>query len=268
VRLHLSANQPRRREAAELTAAFDRRRASLQRTQLELIAAERLATIGRTASSISHDLRHPLSAVVANAESLCENDLNTDQREELYREIRTAVDQMTDLIESLLEFVQPQESLRRAFGWIDDTLKEPIHQVKAHPEFHCVNVSILREGRCETCFDHKKVERAFVNLLRNACEFVPRDSGKSLVSLRENKNHLEIRIADNGPGVPGPIREKLFEPFVSYGKQTGTGLGLAIAQKILQDHGGNACLESTEPGRTVFKLTLSILTCGDGILSS
>src|SRR5262249_2701744 len=94
-------------EAAELTAAFDRRRASLQRTQPELIAAERLATIGRTASSISHDLRHPLSAVVANAESLCENDLNTDQREELYREIRTAVDQMTDLIESLLEFVQP-----------------------------------------------------------------------------------------------------------------------------------------------------------------
>jgi len=72
-------------EVAEVTAAFERMRISLQRSQQELLGAERLATIGRVASSISHDLRHPLTAVVANAEFLCERDLDTDQREELYR---------------------------------------------------------------------------------------------------------------------------------------------------------------------------------------
>ena len=101
----------------------------------------------------------------------------------------------------------------------------------------------------------------------NACEFAPRDSGKIQIDLSEENNRVEIRIADNGPGIPEPIRDKLFRPFVSYGKQNGIGLGLAIGQKIFQDHGGDACLESTEPGRTVFKVSLPILISEDGVPS-
>jgi signal transduction histidine kinase len=250
-------------ETAELTAAFDRMRATLQRTQRDLLATERLATIGRTASSISHDLRHPLTAVVANAEFLCDHDLGTRQREELYTEIRTAVDQITDLVESLLEFAQPQESLRKVFGRVDVIVEEAIHKVQAHPEFHFVDITIAREGACVTSFDQKRVERALVNLVLNACEFVPRDDGKISISLRQFNGNVEIRVVDNGPGIPEPIREKLFEPFVSYGKQNGTGLGLAIAHKIFQDHGGDACLESSGPGRTVFKLTLPLSIGGE-----
>ena len=123
-------------ETAELTLAFDRMRTTLQRTQQELIASERLATIGRTASSISHDLRHPLTAVVANAEFLCDERLDATQREELYREIRIAVDQLTDLVDSLLEFSQARESLRRVFGGVDETVNRALHTVHAHPEFH------------------------------------------------------------------------------------------------------------------------------------
>src|SRR6202023_2004013 len=73
-------------EVAELTRAFDRMRGSLARTQQTLLESERLATIGRMASSISHDLRHSLAAIVANAEFLCESRLSSDQREELYQE--------------------------------------------------------------------------------------------------------------------------------------------------------------------------------------
>jgi signal transduction histidine kinase len=251
-------------EVAEVTAAFERMRTSLQRGQQELLGAERLATIGRVASSISHDLRHPLTAVVANAEFLCERDLDTDQREELYREIRDAVDQMTDLVDSLLEFSQARESLRRVFGPIEATLERAVHTVRARPEFHRLKISVLREGRCETWFDQKKVERVFANLLVNACEAVSPESGQIEVSLREGKDGVEIRIMDNGPGVAEAIRRRLFQPFTSYGKQNGTGLGLTISQKIFQDHGGDVCLESTQMGRTVFKLTLPILVSGNG----
>lgn len=243
-------------EVGELTAAFDRMRTSLQRTQQELLGAERLATIGRMASSISHDLRHPLTAVVANAEFLCDRHLDAIQREELYREIRSAVDQLTDLVDSLLEFSQARESLRRVFGPVRETVERAIHTVRARPEFQRVNISVNCEGRCETWFDRKKVERVLANMLLNACEAVHPESGKIEIGLRESKDGVEIRIADNGPGVAEPIRSKLFQPFVSYGKQNGIGLGLAISQKILQDHGGNACLESAESGRTVFRLTL------------
>jgi signal transduction histidine kinase len=251
-------------EVAEVTAAFERMRISLQRSQQELLGAERLATIGRVASSISHDLRHPLTAVVANAEFLCERDLDTDQREELYREIRDAVDQMTDLVDSLLEFSQARESLRRVFGPIEPTLERAIHTVRARSEFRRLNISVLREGRCETWFDQKKVERVFANLLVNACEAVSPESGKIEINLREGKDEVEIRITDNGPGVAEALRGRLFQPFTSYGKQNGIGLGLTISQKIVQDHGGEVCLESTAVGKTVFKLTLPILISGDG----
>jgi signal transduction histidine kinase len=246
-------------EVAEVTAAFARMRTTLQSTQEELLGAERLATIGRVAGSVSHDLRHPLTAIVANAEFLCEKDLSAGQREELYREIRAGVDQMTDLVDSLLEFSQARESLRRVFGPVEQTVERAVHTVRARPEFRGVNISVSREGRCETWFDHKKVERVFANLLLNACEAVSSESGKVEVNLREGKEGVEIRIADNGPGVAEPIRDKLFQPFCSYGKQSGIGLGLTISKKIFLDHGGDACLESTEAGKTIFKLTLPIV---------
>ena len=254
-------------EVAELTTAFDRMRTHMQRTQQQLLATEQLATIGRTARSISHDLRHPLTAVLANAEFLRDQRLNSNQREELYGEIRAAIDRMTEMVDSLLEFSRARDSLKRVFGSLEETVERARRTVQARPEFQHLNISVRREGRCETWFDARKVERALVNLLRNACEFVPRDSGLVSVSVREAGHQVEIRIQDNGPGVPGPIREKLFEPFVSYGKQNGIGLGLAIGQKIFRDHGGEVCLESSQPGKTVFRLTLPILVSEDETVS-
>ena len=246
-------------EVAELTAAFDQMRANLRRTQQQLLANEQLATIGRTARSISHDLRHPLTAVLANAEFLRDKNLDGGQREELYEEIRTAVDQMTDLVDSLLEFSHPRDSLHRVVASLEEAVKHARRAVQAHPRYHEMNIAVHSEGRCETSFDPKKLERALANVLLNACEFAPRDGGQIDIDLREVKDSIEIRIIDNGPGIPEEIRDKLFQPFVSYGKQNGIGLGLAIAQKIFQDHAGDASLESTEPGRTVFKLTLPLV---------
>jgi signal transduction histidine kinase len=246
-------------EIAELTTAFDQMRRTLRRTQHDLLASERLATIGRTASSISHDLRHPLTVVVANSEFLCDTHLRPAEREELYREIRTAVNQMTDLVDSLLEFSNARDSLRRIFGRVEETVMDAVHTVHAHPDFHHSNISISCEGRCETWFDQRKIERAMVNLLRNACEVASPESGQVEVRLRETRHHVEIRVLDNGPGVPPAVRDKLFQPFVSFGKQNGVGLGLAIVQKIFEDHGGDARLESSEAGRTVFRLTLPIV---------
>ena len=250
-------------EVAEVTAAFERMRSSLRKSQQELLGAERLATIGRVASSISHDLRHPLTAVMANAEFLCERDLDTAQREELYHEIRAAVDQMTDLVESLLEFSKARESLRRVFGPVEPAVKRAVQTVRARPDFQGLKISVAREGKCETWFDQKKMERVFSNIVLNACEAVAPESGKIQIDLREGKDDVEVRIMDNGPGVAETVRQRLFQPFTSYGKQNGIGLGLTISQKILQDHGGGICLESSEIGKTVFRLTLPMRVTGD-----
>jgi signal transduction histidine kinase len=100
------------------------------------------------------------------------------------------------------------------------------------------------------------MERVFYNLLLNACQAAQVCGGHVAVAVTTQDGNLDIRVSDDGPGVESSIRDKLFQPFVSYGKENGTGLGLTIAQKIVQDHNGSLELESSTPGRTVMRIVL------------
>jgi signal transduction histidine kinase len=245
-----------RDEVAELARAFDRMRESLLRTQQNLIESERLATIGRMASSISHDLRHSLAAIVANAEFLCESHLSHEQREELYGEVRAAVDRMTELIDSLLEFSRTRESLHPTYGSLRSTVEKAIQTVRSNPEFQRMKVGVRQSGNADGWFDHRKLERAFFNLLLNAGESGVPGSVQIDVQIFETPLGIEMKVSDNGRGIPSSVRNTLFEPFVSQGKENGTGLGLTVVQKIIQDHGGEIAVERTSPDGTVFRITL------------
>ncbi len=243
-------------EVAELTRAFDRMRSSLLKSQRDLLEAEQLATIGRMASSISHDLRHSLAAIVANSEFLCDSHLSSVQREELYQEVRTGVNLMTDLIDSLLEFARTRESLSPAYGGVAEVIQRAAQAVRLHPRHHARSIDVVCTGPVMGWFDSRKLERALYNLLLNACEAAPALGGNVEVRATESAGSISISVADNGPGIEDSIRDRLFHPFVSFGKENGTGLGLAVVQKIVQDHGGEVFVERTVEGTTVFRLVL------------
>ena len=246
-------------ETAELTGAFSRMRSNLRKTQQELLEAERLATIGRMASSISHDLRHSLAAIVANAEFLCESRLSPEQREELYQEVQVAVNQMTDLIDSLLEFSRTRESLHRVYGSLRDPVERAVQAIRLHPEFQRIDIAVSPVGKgAAGWFDLRKLERVFYNLLLNACEAVRPEVGVIRVGWQETRGAVEVRFSDNGRGIPDPVRDRLFEPFISCGKENGTGLGLTVVQKIVQDHGGTVSVENTSGNGTVFCVVLPV----------
>jgi signal transduction histidine kinase len=243
-------------EVAVVSNAFRGMRRSLRITQQKLLESERLATIGLMASSISHDLRHPLTAILANAEFLSDNRVNGAAREDLYDEIRTAVNRMIDLIESLLEFSRGRESLQLTKGRVEETVQRAAHAVRRHAEFLGVTIAVHGQAP-ESWFDHRRLERAFYNLLLNACE-ASSPAGKVEVTVEEADGGVRILVSDTGPGIPEPIRQTLFEPFVSFGKENGTGLGLTIAHKILEDHGGRLRVAQTSPQGTTFELTLPL----------
>lgn len=243
-------------EVAELTRAFDRMRASLLKSQQDLLESEQLATIGQMASSISHDLRHSLAAIVANSEFLCDGDLTPAQREELYQEVRTGVNLMTDLIDSLLEFARTRESLNLSYSILSETIQRALHAVRLHPRYSERRVELSCDPRLSGWFDPRKLERALYNLLLNACDAAPAAGGKILVSAAEIAGAITISVADNGPGIADAIRDRIFHPFVSFGKENGTGLGLAVVQKIVQDHGGEVSVERTAEAMTVFRMVL------------
>jgi len=242
-------------EVAELTGAFDRMRASLLKTQRDLLEAEQLATIGRMASSISHDLRHSLAAITANAEFLCESGLSREQKEDLYQEVRAGVNRMTDLIDSLLEFARTRESLNPAYGSVCEPVRRAIQAVRQHPRHQGAVIEESLRGSGMAWFDGRKLERALYNLVLNACDAAPDTGGKIRVEIGETPEGTVIEVSDNGPGIAAPIRDRLFQPFVSYGKENGTGLGLTVVQKIIHDHNGKIETERRQ-GRTVFRILL------------
>jgi signal transduction histidine kinase len=245
-------------EVAEVTAAFNRMRSSLQLTQRQLIETEKVATIGRMASSISHDLRHHLVAIQANAEFLSDQNRGSAERNLLYEEVRQGVTDMNDLLESLLEFSRTRASLRPASCDLRDVLERAIQTSRIYPSYHEIQISMTVEGSIHGVFDGKKLERAVRNLLINALAAVQSTGKPVRVDAKGMTDSIEIRIIDEGPGIPEGIRDRLFEPFFSFGKENGTGLGLSVAQKIVQDHGGEISLEHTFSEGSVFLIVLPI----------
>ena len=245
-------------EIRELSRAFERMRVELQRTQSDLLDSERLATIGRMASSISHDLRHYLSAMYANAEFMSNESLPQSEREELFLEVKTAVQGMTDLLDSLLLFTQTGRALRPAHESIADVIQRSVGMARSHPAARDVRIVVTATSSIEAWVDAKKLGRAVYNLLLNACQAARRGKDLPLVTLNldEDESSIHIEVSDNGPGVAESIRQTMFLPFVSEGKESGVGLGLTLAQQIAQEHGGSIELKETLDGRSVFTITL------------
>lgn len=216
---------------------------------------EPLSTFSTMIGLISHDLRHPLSLILANAEFLtCAN--TEVERSDSYREIRWAIDRMNDLISSLMEFSKGRETLRPAWCNILDSLERAIRMVRARPEFQNIAIDHRHTGRVAGWFDPHRIERVIANLVLNACEAVPPASGHVVVTTTGSRADLRMAVWDNGPGVPAEIRDSVFQPFVSSGKIAGSGLGLAIAKKIVEDHGGRIRLSRADGKGTLFEFTI------------
>jgi signal transduction histidine kinase len=251
------ALQPRgSRELAEMGTAFNSMRQQLLELQRKQLEAERLAALGRAAGSISHDLRHQLAAVVANAEFLYNVDELNFDREEIYSEVRRGASQMTELIDSLVEISREKPSLVSVPSDLSKVVTKAAESVHASPDFRDISIEVREHTPTTGVFDPRKLERVFFNLLLNACEAGANGKPRVLVDVAASEEHLECRISDNGGGVPESIRASMFEPFVSAGKANGTGLGLAIAKKIVEEHGGEILLERTSPQGSVFLVRL------------
>jgi signal transduction histidine kinase len=245
-------------EVRQLSAAFAGMRCEIQQANRALLESERLATIGRMASSVSHDLRHYLAAVYANAEFLASGRLSPEERAEIFADIRTAVLETTDMIESLLIFSRTGNSLRRSPELMATLVERSIALIHAHPDADGVELVTRCEEPSETAVvvDGTQIERAIYNLLLNACQAVRATgtTGVVTVTLETQEEHMIVNIIDGGAGVPEIIHKNLFEPFVSEGKQKGTGLGLTLAHCIAVEHGGEVVLLSSHPGETIFQL--------------
>ncbi len=249
------------REVRQLSTAFAGMRNEIQQANRALLESERLATIGRMASSVSHDLRHYLAAVYANSEFLASDRLSAKERAEIFADIRAAVLGTTDMIESLLIFSRTGASVRKSHELMAPLVERAVALIRSHPDAETVTL-VTHYGDpadTEAVVDGKQIERAIYNLLLNACQSL-RSAGTTAqvaITLEMREQEMIVSVIDNGVGVPEKIRESVLEPFVSEGKHKGTGLGLTLAHCIAVEHGGGVVLLSSRPGETIFQMKVA-----------
>jgi signal transduction histidine kinase len=218
-----------------------------------------MSVIGIMACSISHDMRHLLSAIYANAEFLERHDLSAIVRTDLLLEIQEAVLGMTERLDSLLQFGTSGRKNPLVRERVSLLVERAVAAVKSHPDGQKVSITIGKFPPAEADMDARNLESAIFNLLLNACQAATRSTHvpEVKVHLTEVEEWIYVIVLDNGPGVPAAVRRTLFDPFVTAGKPNGTGLGLTLARRVAEEHGGSVCLEESNPGRTLFTLSLT-----------
>ena len=250
-------------EVAELADEFNRMAAAIQEREQELVRSERLAAVGKMAAVITHEVRNPLSSIGLNAE-LLEEELArasggtpSPEASQLLRSVQNEVDRLTAITEEYLKFARlPRPRL-------EPEEVNPI--VRSVAEFQREELALrgvrivvaLADALPPVAVDEAQLRQALLNLVRNGADAV---AGRAraevtLATTRAVDGMVEISVADDGPGVPEELRERIFEPFFST-KEGGTGLGLALVQQIALEQGGRVVLECPASGGTRFVLRL------------
>ena len=188
---------------------LDLRKEPHPRAQGQLIEAERMSEIGIMACSISHDMRHSLTVIYANAELLERHDICTNVRSELLLEIQEAVLAMTERIDSLLEFGSNERKSPLVWARVSLVVEKAVAAVKFHPDGRNVSITIGKFPPTEADIDVRNLESAIYNLLLNACQAATRSTHVAEVELHltEVDERIYVTILDNGPGIPGPLSE-------------------------------------------------------------
>lgn len=240
-------------------AGLDLRNEPQGRAPNRPIEEERMSAIGRMACSISHDMRHSLTAIYANAEFLQRHDIGVSSRDDLLLEIQEAVLDITERIDSLLLFGSSGRKTPFVHRRVSLIVEKAVAAVKFHPDGRNVSITVGNLPPAEADIDARNLESAIYNLLLNACQAAKHSTHtpEVRVDLAEVDERIYVTILDNGPGIPASVRGTLFDPFVTAGKPNGTGLGLTLARRIAEEHGGSVLLEESNHKRTLFTLSLT-----------
>jgi PAS domain S-box-containing protein len=222
----------------------------LEESQAQLLQAEKIASLGRLAAGVAHEINNPLAGILIYAE-LMKRDLeeNAETQENLEIIINQTV-RCQQIVNRLLEFSRQSLGQKTLFD-LNEIITRCVELIGHQPLFH--NIEIIRDlapDLPQIIGDPGQLQQVFTNLMLNAADAM---NGKGKLSIASRPaaggNGVVLTFADTGPGISGEIKDKIFDPFFTTkppGK--GTGLGLSIVYGVLQRHGGNIEVDSS-PGR-------------------
>jgi GAF domain-containing protein/anti-sigma regulatory factor (Ser/Thr protein kinase) len=228
------------------------------RLREEALASERMAAVGRVATSVAHNLRSPLGGIVRSAEFLARPELSPETRQKLSQAIVLLARRLINTTQEILDYVRGGHIPLRKTSC---TLPEFLDQVLAVMEVDFADRGIEVARKCEyngvVVMDAERIAQVIYNIATNARDAMPH-GGTFTVSTRQVGTQIELIFADTGPGVPEEFGERIFEPFFTQGKREGAGLGLAIARRIVEEHNGELRLDQHKGRGAMFVISLPV----------
>jgi PAS domain S-box-containing protein len=261
IEVSVTRSRIRMPEGMEAGAVEILRDISSQRAlERELIHTEKMAAVGKIASKVVHEIRNPLGSINLNVDILIDNlggDDTPEVREarEVLQTIKRETRRLTQITDEYLQFSrmpQPtgrEEDLNAVMLDLADFLR---------PELRRSGIRLvlnLDDEHPKVACDGRLVRQIILNLIRNAMDAVPPNTGQVMVVTKLQPQGAEIEVDDNGPGIPAEILPRIFEPFFTT-KQDGTGLGLAVVRQIVEEHGGSITCHSVPGKGTTFRIVL------------
>jgi signal transduction histidine kinase len=234
----------RYQELAETLAETNRR---LEQAQAEARRSERLAALGQMSAGLAHEIRNPLGVIKGSAEMLHQKLGEANPlASELAGYISSETNRLSSLVTRFLDFARPLHA-ELVPQEITPVLEQALHAVSVTQKEGLVHVERNYEPNLPLVpLDEGLAEQAFVNLIQNAYDAMGSAGGTLRLTAAKaqsaNREGVEVRIADTGPGIPTELREQIFNPFVTT-KKAGVGLGLSIVSTIIDGHHGTIRIE-------------------------
>ena len=262
--LHIMTERLIREEEA-LRAKIDeveRATLSLREAQDRLIRSERLASVGRLAAGLAHEVGNPIAALLGLEDLLLEGGLEPSEQHDFLQRMRKETERINRILRDLLQFARPGERREAAAGRGDvaEAVADTAALIAPQKAMRDIELDMeVSAGLPPVALAAEQLTQLILNLLLNAIDVLP-GGGRIRVTAARAEQSVSLTVEDNGPGVDGAVRERLFEPFVTtkeVGK--GTGLGLAVCRGLVEAVGGTIALDPafTLGARFVVELPLA-----------
>jgi len=242
-----------------------RKQAELEhlRQNMELARVGRVAVMGELAASLAHEVNNPIGAMVANASAgqrlITAGKVEIGELNDLLTDIAADGRRAGEIVQGIRNMVR-KGKVRRSLTEINDTIRDLLRIVHAEAVERDVTVTAeVDSDGCRVLADRVQLLQVFLNLTLNAFEAMSAmrpDARRLVIHVGSNGNgEIVVSVRDSGPGFPGGMVERLFEPFFST-KAEGTGMGLAISRSIIEAHGGTLSGENCDNGGACFTVRL------------
>jgi signal transduction histidine kinase len=225
----------------------------------KVIQAERMALVGRFASSIVHDLKNPLTIIGMAADMACLPNTSAESRQLAQKRIRKQIERINNMVSDILEFTRGG-SAQPSLAPVEyaEFVRPVVEEIAKEIEPKGVKVEFATPvPLVKVPINPRRLSRVFYNLMLNAVDEMP-EGGKIRLHFRATAEELVTEVEDTGEGIAPEMIDKLFEAFQTFGKERGTGLGLSIARKIVEDHRGRIYARNVPNGGALFGFTLPL----------